>query len=178
MSTIIVQMSPGSIIVVVSLALITIALFLVGLRSRRKPATARHLDLSAFRTLLDRDDELFLRENLSRFAFSRMKRQRITVTWKYVRRIADNAAVAMRTTIEQRFDSNFDVAGTAAQIADLAAQIRIQCLIAFAKLGAEYLFPSMQLTPAVLVSKYESLRENLSRLGSLQPQDIAPLGSI
>ena len=173
-------MSNISIIVIVLLSLLTVTLFAVGLRSRHKQAASRGvrtLDLSAFHTLLDRDDEAFLRDRLSRSEFFHLKRLRIRVTWKYVRRIADNCAVVMRLTSTSRTDPDTNVAETASQIADLAAQIRVQCLVAFAKLTVEYTFPSMQLTPAVLAPKYESLRQNLSRLGSLHPQELAPLAS-
>lgn len=150
-------MSNISIFVVALLALLlTSALLLVGLRILRKSAAnreVRHVDLSAFGTLFDRDDEEFFREKLTRSEFSHLKRLRIRVTWKYVRRIADNSAVVMRETSD-------------GQTADLAAQIRVQCVVAFAKLTVEFAFPSVQLTPAVLASKYESLRQNLSRLGS------------
>lgn len=166
-----------SMVVVVLLALLTITFFWVGLRSRRKHVQDRPLDLSAFHTLLDRDDEAFLRERLSRSEFSHLKRLRIRVTWKYVRRIADNCAAAMRDTSILRFDPDANVAATAAEIVDLASQIRVHCLVALAKLTVEYAFPSMQLTPAVLAPKYESLRQNLSRLGSLHPQELAPLAS-
>lgn len=147
-------MSP--IIVVALMSLLAITLFALGWWSIRKQAAnleIRHLDVSAFRTLLDRDDEEFLRQRLTRSKFSRQKRLRIRVTWKYVRRIADNSAVVMRET-------------SAGQIADLAAQIRVQCVVAFAKLAVEFAFPAVQLTPALLASKYESLRQNLSQLGS------------
>lgn len=166
-----------SMVVVVLLALLTITFFWVGLRSRRKQAGFRPLDLSAFHTLGDRDDETFFRERLSRKEFFHWKRLRIRVTWKYVRRIADNCAVAMRETSDLRFNPDTNVAATAAESVDLASQIRVRCVVAFAKLTVEYAFPSMQLTPAVLAPKYESLRQNLSRLGSLHPQDLAPLAS-
>ena len=146
-------MSP--IIVVALMSAIT--LFVLGWWSLRKQAANRgvlkHVDLRAFGTLLDRDDEEFYREKLTRSEFSHLKRLRIRVTWKYVRRISDNSAVVMRET-------------SAGQIADLAVQIRLQCMVAFAKLAVEFAFPAVQLTPAVLASKYESLRQNLSQLGS------------
>jgi hypothetical protein len=43
------------------------------------------------------------------------------------------------------------------------------------KLVLEYAMPSLQLTPAMLVPKYQSLRENVRRLGALQTQNPAPL---
>ena len=169
-----------TIIVVIVLALLALALFYVGFRSRRKQAAnrpVRPLDLTAFYTLLDRDDEAFLREKLSRRQFFQLKRLRIKVTWKYVRRIADNSATVLRLAALTRLDPDPNVAQAAAEVADLATHIRVQCLVALAKLAAEFAFPSMQLTPAVLAPKYESLRQNLSRLGSLHPQDVAPLAS-
>jgi len=172
-------MSNISAIVVVLLSLLTIVGFVVGLRSRIKAAnrSARPLDLSAFRTLLDRGDEAFLQEKLKRAEFFRLKRLRIRVTWRYVRRIADNAAVVLHQAALSRQHPNPDVAESAAQVTDLASQIRVQCLVVFAKLAVEYALPSMQLTPAMLAPQYESLRQNVSRLGSLHPQHLAPLAS-
>ena len=159
--------------IVIVLALLTVTFFYLGLRSRRKHVASRPiqpLDLGAFHTLMDRDDEAFLRERLPRKEFFKLKRLRIRVTWKYVRRISDNSAVVLHVAGVTRQDPDPQVAETAAQLADLATNIRMQCLIAFAKLTMEFMLPSMQLTPAVLAPKYESLRANLSRLRSLHPQ--------
>src|SRR5262249_41550424 len=97
-----------------------------------------------------RDDELFLRENLPNRRFRHLKRHRIRVTVRYVGRVADNAAVIMRLGETARFNPDPEVARAAAQVLDLAAQIRLQCLLAFAKLAAEFAVPSLQLTPATL----------------------------
>jgi hypothetical protein len=59
----------------------------------------------------------------------------------------------------------------------LAAQIRLQCLVAMAKLTVEYAMPSVQLTPAMLVPKYLTLRENLKLLSNLQTQNAVPLAT-
>jgi hypothetical protein len=37
--------------------------------------------------------------------------------------------------------------------------------------------PSLQLTPALLVPRYQTLRENVRRLGDLQTQTQIPLAS-
>ena len=167
-----------TIILVIVVALLAIALFYLGLRSRRKHVASQPvqpLDLSAFHTLMDRDDEAFLREKLPRNEFFRLKRLRIRVTWKYVRRISDNSAVVLRLAGMTRQDPDPQVVETAVQLTDLATTIRMQCLIAFAKLSVEFALPSMQLTPAMLAPKYESLRANLMRLRTLHPQ--APLAA-
>lgn len=164
-----------ALIFVVVLAALTATLFIIALRSRRKQARIHPMDMGAFYALMDREDEVFLRRKLPRRQFSRLKRERIAVTWKYVSRISDNSAAVLRMTSIALQDPDPKVAEAAAQIIDLSSQIRTQCLIAFSKLAVEFTFPSMQLTPAVLAPKYESLRENIVRLGALHPRDLAPL---
>ena len=167
-----------TIILIIALALLAVALFSVALRSRGAARRkVRPVDLNGFHSLLNRDDELFLREKLSRREFSSLKRKRIAVTWRYVRRISDNTAVVLRAVAEARHSTGPEVAQAATQVADLATQIRMQCLIAFGKLAAEYAVPSLQLTPAMLAPAYQSLRENLLRLNSLEPQKMAPLAA-
>jgi hypothetical protein len=164
-------------IVVITLVLCAVVLFFAAARSRRNHAVVRPIDLKALRTLMDRDDENFLREKLSRKMFFQLKRQRIRVTLQYVSRIAGNSAAVLRIGGTVRLSPNPEVAQAAAQAIELASQIRMQCLVAFAKLVTEFILPSVQLTPAMLVPKYQSLRETVVRLGSLQPQNAAPLAS-
>ncbi len=162
--------------IVIALALSALALFYVAARSRRKQAVQpiRHVDLKAFRTLTERDDEFFLRERLPGSRFRRLKRQRIRVTMGYVGRIAGNAAVVMRMGEEARLNPDPEVVRAAAQVTELATQIRMQCLVAFAKLSAEFALPSLQLTPAALAPTYQTLRENVVRLGSLELRTSTP----
>jgi hypothetical protein len=53
----------------------------------------------------------------------------------------------------------------------------VQCMLAMFKLSLEYAMPSLQLTPAMLVPKYQTLRENVRRLGDLQTQNAVPLAN-
>jgi hypothetical protein len=166
-------------IFVVTLALLTFLVFFVALRSRRKHAVERGilpLDLNAFSSLLDRQDEEFLREKLPRRQFTRIKRSRIKVTWGYVGRIFDNSAVVLRMVGMARQNSNL-AAEEFSDMADLAAHLRTNCLIAFAKMGAEFMFPSLQLNPPILAAKYASLQKNMPRLQALQPQLAGQLAS-
>jgi hypothetical protein len=162
--------------IVIALALGALALFYVAVRNRRQKAVQpiRQIDLQAFRTLTERDDESFLRERLPNSRFRRLKRQRIRVTMGYVGRIAGNAAVVMRLGEEARLSPDAEVAQAAAQVTELATQIRMQCLLAFAKLSMEFAVPSLQLTPASLVPTYQTLRENLVVLSSLELRRAAP----
>ena len=164
-------------LIVIALALGAIGLFYMAVRARRRRAseTVRAVDLKAFRTLVDRDDEIFLKERLPRSRFARIKRQRVAVTMRYVGRIANNASLVMGLGEAARQNSDPEVARTAAQIVELATELRLQCLLALAKLSMEYAVPSLQLTPAMLAPEYQKLRENVVRLGKLQSSDMAPL---
>jgi hypothetical protein len=127
-------------------------------------ATLQAVDVTAFRALMDREDERFLRENLSVSAFFRIKRQRVLLSGRYTHRIAVNAAAVMRLTTSARMTHDPEIMQTASQLAELATQIRLQCLLAFAKLSMEFAFPMLQLNPTMVAQKYQSLWENVSRL--------------
>ena len=162
-------------VIVIALALCAVMLFYMAVRSRRTQAEQRFrtVDLNALRTLMDRDDEVFMRAKLPRSKFSHLKRQRIRVIMRHVARIASNASAVMHVGEAARASSAPEVAQAATQVLELATQIRLQCLVALTKLSLEYAMPSLQLTPAMLVPKYQSLRENLRLLGDLQTQNPA-----
>jgi hypothetical protein len=166
-------------VLVIALAVCAVMLFYMAVRSRIKQAgqSIRPVNLKAFRTLMDRGDEFFLRERLPRSKFLRLKRQRIRVTARYVGRIAGNASAVLHMGEAARLNSAPEVAQAATQVMELATQIRLQCLLAMAKLSVEYALPSMQLTPAMLVPTYQTLRENVSRLGTLQRGNVTPLAA-
>ncbi|HZS28166.1 MAG TPA: hypothetical protein VFB76_13120, partial [Candidatus Angelobacter sp.] len=115
-----------------------------------------------------------LKEKLPRSKFSHLKRQRIRMMFRYVARIAANASAVLRMGEAARQNSMPEVANAAAQVMELATQIRLQCLLAMMKLAMEYAVPSLQLTPGMLEPKYQSLRDSVSRLGVLT-QSKAPL---
>jgi len=162
--------------IVIALALGALLVLYAAVRSRRAGSNKqiRHVDVPALRALMDREDEEFLRKKLPRTRFSRLKRRRILVTFRYVGRISSNTAIVMRLGESVRLHPDPAVAQMAAEITELAAQIRLQCLLAFAKMSAEFAMPSLQLTPATLLPKYQTLRENVMRLGVLETQNITP----
>jgi hypothetical protein len=162
--------------IVIALALGAVALLYMAARSRIRQSTQpiRPVDVQALRNLMDRDDELFLKENLPRRRFHRLKRRRISLTIRYVGRVAGNASLVMRLSEAARLATDPEVAAVALEISEMATQIRMQCMLAFAKLAVEFAVPSLQLTPATLVPKYQALRENVLRLGAMELQNVAP----
>jgi hypothetical protein len=163
--------------IVIALALAAVGVFYITARSRRRQSKQpiRPVDVQALRTLMDRDDELFLRERLPYSRFRRLKRRRIRVTMSYVSRVASNASLVMRLSASaQQLVADPNVVAMAAQVTEMATQIRMQCMVAFAKLAVEFAMPSLQLTPAVLAPRYQALREQVLRLGALEMQNVAP----
>ena len=163
--------------IIITVALCAVVVFYMAVRSRMSQSENgfRNVDLNAFRVLMDRDDERFMKKNLPRSRFSHLKRQRIRVMMRYVARIASNASAVVHIGEAARTNAAPEVAQAAAQVMELATQIRLQCLVALAKLSVEYAVPVLQLTPAVLAPKYQSLRDNLRILGDLQTQNAGPL---
>src|SRR5262245_55306302 len=137
--------------IVIALALSALAVLYGAVQRRRHQShqALRPVDVQALRTLMDRDDELFLREKLPHSRFCRLKRQRIRVTMSYVSRISANSSVVMRLGESALLNSDPQVAQAAVQVIELATQIRMQCILASAKLAAEFVVPSLQLTPAL-----------------------------
>src|SRR2546423_12256762 len=130
--------TPMMTILIVAIALCAVALLYFAVRSRRMHAAGqavRHVDLQAFRTLMDRNDEMFLKEQVSHRNFAHLKRLRISLAWKYVGRIAGNAAAVLHMVEGARQNTDSEAAQVAAQTVDIATQIRMQCMIYFAKLA-------------------------------------------
>jgi len=162
--------------IVIALALGAVVLLYLAVRRRVRQSTQPiwPVDVQALRNLMDRDDELFLKENLPRWRFHRLKRRRIRLTIRYVGRVAGNASLVMRLSESARLAPDPEVAAVALEIIEMATQIRMQCMLAFAKLALEFAVPSLQLTPATLAPKYQALRENVLRLGAMELQNVAP----
>src|SRR5262249_56351802 len=119
--------------IVIALALGALALLYSTARSLHKASSKRirPVDVTALRTLMDREDEEFLRNKLPRGRFTRLKRRRILVTFRYVGRISANTAAVMRLGDSARFHPDPAVAQTPVPISDLAPRIRLPSLSAF-----------------------------------------------
>jgi hypothetical protein len=140
------------------------ARYLRGAQSRA--SVVKPFDIVAFATLLDREDELFLRNKLPLRVFTRLKRRRVRLTLRYVARLAANAAaILQRHKINWQMaqaDAELDTQTTA--ILDLATRIRVECFAVSLKLAIEFIFPSLQFKTTMLVPQYRALRESTAQL--------------
>jgi hypothetical protein len=142
--------------------------------SRKANFFERPVDLRVIRLLAERDDETYLREKVPARKFKALKRQRIAVTLKYIDNIAQYVTVTQAATQESCESPDPAVAHGAMQIMDLAAEIHKQCMVFRLKLTIEFVFPSLQLAPAMLVQRYQAFRESVNRLNAIQAQRPTP----
>jgi hypothetical protein len=152
----------------VGIVLCTIAAGLVA--KHRSRTTIQPLDVEAFHRLLDRDDEMFLRKNISLVASLQLKCQRIRVSGRYLCRIANNATAFIQLGASVRTTPNSEIGQAASRIVDLGTRLRFQCLVASIKLGAELVFPFLSLAPIRLAQDYQTLRGNVFRFNALRSQ--------
>ena len=111
----------------------------------KAPENIESLDVARrLEMFMDRDDEAFLRKKLRRGDFFRLKRLRIRATWKYVSRIADKSDAALRACAAlARCRLDVNQAEAVRKVAPLAWKVSVQCMVAFAKLSVEYIFPAI-----------------------------------
>src|SRR5258707_13237764 len=141
-----------------------VARYLRGAPSRA--SVVKPLDIVAFATLVDREDELFLRNKLPLRVFIRIKRQRVRLTLRYVARLAANAAAILQLhKIDwQMAQANTELDTKATATLDLATRIRLECFAVSLKLSIEFIFPSLQFKTTTLVPQYRALRESMAQL--------------
>ena len=158
---------PIALIVVVAISTISVLLYARNLRDGRVHKRGpKAFDVDAFAALLNREDELFLRARLPYAEFNRLKRRRIRVAFLYLDRLsATLAAILDMRSKEWLLAGNDDQVDSLASLAsDLASHIRVQCLIAYAKLSIEFVFPEIRFSPAVLITECKSLKATVVEL--------------
>jgi hypothetical protein len=163
------SLNPLSICWVAVFVLIAIGIVMASrhLRAGRMNSPAiRRFDLEAFVAVLDPEDEAYLKSMLSKPAFLRLKRKRIRVALRYLSRLGANMAgiLQIRNTEWLLASENAPFDSAASIASDLASHIRILCLIAFAKLSLEFLFPARQFSPVELIGDYRSLKGVLAEM--------------
>ena len=122
---------------------------------KREAALASQLtpiDLDAFENLLDREEEQFLRENLSSREFRSVQRSRIRVARMYVGALSRNAGVLVAMGQSARLHSNPEVAASGQKIFQQAIRLKVWCMVSELRLDAALAFPAI-LSPAGGISQ-------------------------
>jgi hypothetical protein len=115
-----------------------------------------HVDLDAFRNLLDSENEDFFRAWLDADQFRLLQKQRDQVALVYLRSIATNAAVVLQLSEPLRFSPNEATRLAAERVVAVALRLRVNSLLAMARLQFFLSFPIWRNRSTRLVMDYPS----------------------
>ena len=100
------------------------------------------VNVEAFRSLLDPEEEHFLRRALPHEAFRQLQRRRLALAMKYARRISENAAMLMHLVNAANSIGRQDGSD---QLRAAAIEVRINANMILLLLTAKWLFPDANL---------------------------------
>lgn len=154
-------------------------IFLVSLMRRRRLesdpiALYRQLQpihLPALLNLLNPDDLNFLRANLRRSEFVKLKRERTRSLIEYVRKIASNAKVLTSIGAISQHSPLPEVAAAGQALSTRALVTRIRALRALMSLWIELFLPFLDTNLGTTISAYEAAN---SRLQGIDPASVVP----
>jgi hypothetical protein len=110
---------------------------------RAQAAQLAPIDLDAFTTLTDPEEERFLRANLSQGEFRVVQRLRIRAVKAYVSAFSQNASTLIAAGQSARYHSDADVAAAGMEILQRATRLKIWCLFSLVRLNTALAFPTL-----------------------------------
>jgi hypothetical protein len=146
---------------------------LLAVRARRKqwidPQMAAEaivpVDLDAFRNLIDKRQDQFLKQHLSGRDFRRVQRARYFAVTEYLWHVAGNAGVILRVGEAARATREAAVEQQGAELASAAVTVRLYCMLALAQAYAGYLFPGVAVSVGAVADSYDHLTSKLWVIG-------------
>ena len=112
------------------------------------------VDLEAFENLIDPEEELFLKANLSPSEFRQVQRTRIHAAKVYVAALSENARLLVAVGQSARYHSDPEIAAAAEEIVHRAIRVKVWCLLALLRLEAGMLFPARLAPPSGIAHRY------------------------
>jgi hypothetical protein len=145
-------------------AVLTVALFVVA----RKQGTQirgiadfesrwQKVDMEAFSNLIDPMEQRYLQRNLPASEFRRLQRERVTIMWEYLSRLAENSRLMVQAGQIVQHTSTGEAAVKAQQVVANAIQTRMLILMAEAYLVVKFVMPDATDPIQPLVRRYENL---------------------
>ena len=150
--------------------LLAIALF-AAVRSQRTPITDLEdfhrrwskVHLPALLNLIDRDEETYLRENLSRGDFKMIQRKRLAVTWEYLSRVGANARLMVQAGQAIQHSSHGEQSLEARALVADSMRLRTAVLQAKLSIAARFVFPGIDSPIASALEPYSAIREHIEQ---------------
>ena len=142
----------------------------IAMRIGESPADQlRPVDLEAFRNLIDRTEEEYLRSRLPAEDFRKVQRERIRAAIDYIGCTARNAAVLLSLAEAARHSSDPEVAAMAVKLIDNAIRLRLYALQAIPKLYISLFLPLGHFSHAAVADRYEQMIRHVVLLGLQYP---------
>jgi hypothetical protein len=126
------------------------------------------IDVEAFRNLVSREEDNYLRRRLSTSEFRQVRRERLRAMAAYVQTAGRNAAVLIRIGQNAVAASDAQTAEAARQLVDQALQLRRNAFSALIRINLALALPNSSLSTAPVLQGYERLNGSAMLLGRLQ----------
>ncbi|HEV2696808.1 MAG TPA: hypothetical protein VGU90_02375 [Terriglobales bacterium] len=121
-------------------------------------------DEKAFRNLVDENEELFLREQLSAREFRSIHRERMRAALDYLHGAAHNARILIQLAEGARQSADARMAAAADQLLDNAYRLRVYTLKATPRLYLGILFPGLPQTLSSVIAAHDTMAQQFSLL--------------
>lgn len=159
--------------VLIAISATVLLVLLLAVRARRKqridPQSAAKaivpIDLEAFRNLIDKRQDQFLKKNLSGRDFHRVQRARYLAVTEYLWHVASNAGVILRLGEAARATREASVEKQGAELASAALAVRLYCILALVQAYGGYLFPGVAVSVGAVADSYDHLTSKLWVIG-------------
>lgn len=150
--------------------LLMIALF-AAVRSQDVPITSladfqrrwKSVDVLALSSLIDTEEERYLRENLSRSDFKMIRRKRLAVTWEYLSRLGANARLMVQAGQAIQHSSCGERSLEARALVADSMRLRNAVLLAQFSVAARFVFPEVHSPIASALEQYSSIRGSIEQ---------------
>jgi hypothetical protein len=165
-----------TLVLVVIAGLLSLAALAVVVRGRISSATTLSrlhecttpVDLDAFRNLIDPENEEFFRRRLEAGQYRQFRKKRDRVALAYLRLMASNAAVVLHVSEPLRSSSDEATRVAAERVVGVALRLRINSLLAMARLRFFLILPIPRSHPTRFVMDYPSFVSAVMYLVMLQ----------
>src|SRR5436305_1192347 len=139
------------ILLIVPLVLLLYFALFAAVRSQGAPIASlddfqrrwKNVDLRALTNLMDREEERYLRDHLSRRDFKMIQRKRLAVTWEYLSRVGANARLMVRAGQAIQHSSQGEQFLEAYALVADSMRLRNAVLKAQFSIAARFVFPEI-----------------------------------
>lgn len=128
----------------------------------------RSLDIEAFRNLVDRSEEEFLRRNLEPAQFREVRRVRLLAAIEYVAIASRNAVILHRFGEVARHSPNPSVAAAGEKLVNSAIRFRLSAVHGIATLYLAVILPGITIRNLCIAEGYERMTTHVVLLGCMQ----------